>query len=64
MLSLPRTWVQSLVRELRSHEPCSTAKKRYLKTKNTITERKSPKEDQEENIEDKEDEETESRGKI
>lgn len=27
MLSLPRVWVLSLVRKLRSHKPCSAAKK-------------------------------------
>ena len=26
-LSLPRAWIPSLVRELRSHKPCSTAKR-------------------------------------
>jgi len=31
MLSLPRAWVQSLVWELRSHKPCSTAKKQKRK---------------------------------
>ena len=27
MLSLPRVWVPSLVRKLRSHKPCNIAKK-------------------------------------
>ena len=31
MLSLPRTWVQPLVRELRSHKPYGTAKKKGKK---------------------------------
>ena len=33
MLTLPRAWVQSLVRKLRSHKPCSTAKKKKRKKK-------------------------------
>ena len=34
MLSLPRAWVQSLVRKLRSHKPCSVAPKKENKTNN------------------------------
>ena len=31
LYSLPRTWVRSLVRELRSHKPCNAAKKKKKK---------------------------------
>ena len=33
VLSLPRAWVQSLVRELKSHKPRGAAKKRKKKKK-------------------------------
>jgi len=35
VLSLPRAWVQSLVRELRSHKPCGTDKGENSNNKQT-----------------------------
>ena len=37
MLSLPRDWVQYLVRELRSHKLCSTATKKKILWKDNVS---------------------------